>query len=115
MHILSIVLQIVLGLAFLMGGFTKFNSKQQIEAFKHYRLPAGFRIFTGIVEVVGAIALIAGIWNQGLAMYAALALAITMFFAVLTHLIRVNDPLSKSLPALILLILNVVVVIINWS
>lgn len=43
MHILSIVLQIILGVGFLLFGFMKFG-KQMAEEFKRYRLSSGMRI-----------------------------------------------------------------------
>ncbi|MDB5055869.1 MAG: hypothetical protein JWM44_3919 [Bacilli bacterium] len=115
MHILSVVLQIILGLGIIMSGLMKFNSKQQIAGFKRYGFSPAFRMFTGFVEVLEAIGLIAGIWNEKLAAYAALALAVTMFFAMLTHLVKVKDPFAKGVPSIIFLVLSVIVVIINWS
>jgi len=49
MHVTSIVLQVILGVMFLMAAFSKFGSKQQVEAFKHYGFSQGFRVFTGVV------------------------------------------------------------------
>ena len=67
MSVLSIILQIILGLGFLMFGFMKFGSKQMVEGFKHYGYPGWFRVFTGIVELIAAALVIAGIWNETLA------------------------------------------------
>ena len=52
MTVLSIILQVILGLGFLMFGFMKFGSKQMVEGFKHYGYPGWFRVFTGIVELI---------------------------------------------------------------
>ena len=67
MSVLSIVLQVILGLGFLMFGLMKFGSKQMVEGFKHYGYPGAFRVFTGLIEVIAAGLVIAGIWNEGLA------------------------------------------------
>ena len=48
MTVLSIILQGILGLGFLMFGFMKFGSKQMVEGFKRYGYPGGFRVFTGL-------------------------------------------------------------------
>jgi putative oxidoreductase len=52
-----------------MFGFMKFGSKQMVEGFKHYGYPGGFRVFTGMVEVISGVLVIAGIWNATLAAY----------------------------------------------
>jgi putative oxidoreductase len=61
MHILSIVLQSILGIGFLMFGFPKFGSKQLVDEFKRYKMSSAMRIFTGMVEVVSAAIVIIGI------------------------------------------------------
>ena len=66
MSVLSIILQVMLGLGFLMFGFMKFGSKQMVEGFKHFGYPGWFRVFTGLVELLSAILVIAGIWNNTL-------------------------------------------------
>ncbi len=114
MHITSIVLQIILGVMFLMAGVMKFGSKQQVEAFNHYGYSQGFRVFTGIVEIIGAAAMIVGIWYPVIATLAGLWLGITMLVATITH-IRVKDPAKVMTMPIILLILAVVVSILNWK
>jgi putative oxidoreductase len=112
MHIFSVVLQLILGLAFFMSCFMKFGSKQQVEAFKHYGYPQGFRIVTGVVEVVGAIGLIVGIWYPIVATLAGLWLGVTMLCAVITH-IRIKDPGKVMGAPIVLLILSVLVAVLN--
>lgn len=59
MDILAYVLQGLLTLMFLMAEYGKATgSKMHVEGFKHWRLPQWFRVVTGIVELVGAAALI---------------------------------------------------------
>ncbi|MBB3130107.1 putative membrane protein YphA (DoxX/SURF4 family) [Paenibacillus rhizosphaerae] len=60
MHILSIILQDILGLGFLMFGFMKFGSKQMVEVYKHYGYPGWFRFFTGFIEVISRFWLLRG-------------------------------------------------------
>lgn len=112
MHILSIVLQIILGIGFLLFGFMKF-SKQMVEEFKRYRLSSGMRIFTGLVEVLSAAIIIIGIWVSPYALVGAILMAITMFVAALVHLVRVKDPFAKAMMPIILLILAIIVIILN--
>ncbi|MDP5274779.1 DoxX family protein [Chengkuizengella axinellae] len=116
MDILVVILEVILGLAFLGAGFSKlFGAKGMVEDFKRYQLPQWFLPFTGFVEALGAVAIIIGIWLDSFSGWGALLLAVTMFFAVLTHLVKVKDPVSKALPAFILFVLALIVVIANWS
>ncbi|MZQ81379.1 DoxX family protein [Paenibacillus sp. 5J-6] len=112
MHILSIVLQIVLGIGFLLFGFMKFG-KQMADEFKRYRLSSGMRIFTGLVEILSAAIIIIGIWVSPYALIGAILMAITMFVAALVHLVRVKDPVAKAMMPIILFILAVIVIILN--
>ncbi|MFS1511073.1 DoxX family protein [Chengkuizengella sp. SCS-71B] len=116
MDIFVVILEAILGLAFLGTGFSKlFGAKAMVEDFRRYSFPKWFLPFTGFVEAVGAVALITGLWLDSLSGLGALLLAVTMFFAVLTHLVRVKDPVSKALPAFMLFVIALIVTISNWS
>jgi len=113
MSVLSIVLQSLLVLYYVVSGIAKiFGAKYWTEMFDHLKLSQGFRVFTGLVQLVGAIALIIGYWYTGLIAWAAIWLGITMLIACITHL-KVKDPISKNAPALFFLIINIVLIIIN--
>jgi putative oxidoreductase len=112
-HIAAIVLQVILALMFLMATFAKFWDKRQVEAFEHYGYPQWFRIVTGIVELIGAVGMIVGIWYPAVAPLAGLWLGITMLVAAITH-IRAKDPAKSLLFPVILLVLNVLVVLFQW-
>jgi uncharacterized membrane protein YphA (DoxX/SURF4 family) len=104
MHVFSIVLQILLGLAFLMSGFSKISgSKMQVDAFDHLRLPQWFRVVTGLVQLIGVVGLIVGIWVEGLAFWAGLWFAVIMFFALMAH-IRVKDPVKALIAPFVLMV-----------
>ena len=87
------VLQAILGLGFIMFGLTKFTSKEMVEGFKHFGYSAGFRIFTGTVEIVAAVLLIAGIWNGTLTAIGSFLVVATMIGAIFTH-IKIQDTLK---------------------
>lgn len=105
------ILLVLLTLAFLMFGWMKFTSPQMVEGFNHFGLPQWFRVVTGIVEVLAALLLFAGIWVSSLAFIGALILAATMIGAIITH-IRAKDPLSASSMPIVLLALNILVLIL---
>ncbi|HEY4600014.1 MAG TPA: DoxX family protein [Cerasibacillus sp.] len=112
MHIVAIILQVILGLGFIMFGIMKFTAKEMVEGFEHFGLPQWLRVVTGILELLGAAALIIGIWVPILAIIGGVGLAIIMFFAALTH-IRAKDPIQQAFMPTLLLILSVVVAILN--
>ncbi|BBI31005.1 DoxX family protein [Cohnella abietis] len=115
MHILSVILQSFLGIGFLIFGLSKFGSKQMVDEFKRYKLSPSTRIFTGLVEVISAAIIIIGIWIDPYAAIGGILMAVTMFFAVLVHLILVKDPAAKALMPCILLVLALAVISLNWN
>ncbi|MBO1511486.1 DoxX family protein [Metabacillus bambusae] len=114
MGVLSIILQVLLGVGFLMFGFMKFGSKQMVDEFVRYGYPVGFRIFTGLVEVITAVFVISGIWNDKLAAWGGLFIVGTMLGGIFTH-IKVKDPVNKMIMPIVLLILGLIVLIINFG
>lgn len=114
MSVLSIVLQVILGLGFLMFGLMKFGSKQMVEGFKNYGYPGAFRVFTGLIEVIAAGLVIAGIWINVLAAWGGLLIVVTMIGAILTH-IKIKDQLKQMFMPIILFILGLVVFLINYG
>ncbi|RBW68581.1 DoxX family protein [Bacillus taeanensis] len=114
MGIVLIILQVLLGLGFLMFGFMKFGSKQLVDEFKRYGYPAAFRIFTGLVEVIAAVLVIAGIWNETFAAWGGLLVVATMLGAIFTH-IKVKDPVKAMMMPIVLFVLGLVVLLINFG
>jgi putative oxidoreductase len=115
MDILAYVLQGLLALMFLMAGFGKVTgSKMHVEGFEHWKLPQWFRVVTGIVELVGAAALIIGYWEPSWAAAGALLLGITAIGGILTHL-RVKDSFKQTSTILVLGILAFILFFIRLS
>jgi hypothetical protein len=78
------------------------------EEFEVYGLPGWSVHVVGFLKLLFAVALIAGIWWQPLTRPAALGIALLMLGAVAMH-VKVKDPLKKSLPALTMLILSLII------
>ncbi len=98
------IAQGLLAAAFLAAGGAKLAAvPMMVQIFDQIGFGQWFRIVTGLVEVVGAVALLI----PGFAVVGAAWLGATMFFAVLTHLVVLH---SSPAPALVLLALNVLVV-----
>lgn len=112
MGILTVILQVFLGLAFFGAGSSKLAGAQQMrDNFDRFGYPRWFMYSTGAVEVVGAFGILAGIFVPVLAFWGGLLLAATMVGAVFTHL-RMKDVGSKIAPPAILLVLTIIVVVL---
>jgi uncharacterized membrane protein YphA (DoxX/SURF4 family) len=115
MDILSYLLQGLLGLVFLGAGISKLAGlKMHVDNFKQWNLPQWFRIVTGLVELVGAAALIVGYWEPSWAAAAGLWLGATMLVGTLVH-VRAKDSVQQTFPAIVLFLLPVVLFLIRMG
>ncbi|MGU3471246.1 DoxX family protein [Paenibacillus sp. D51F] len=115
MNIVVIVLQILLGAAFLGSGFSKVTgNKMQVDNFNALGLPQWFRVLTGLLQLAGAGALIAGFWLPSWLEWGALLLAIIMFGAVFFH-VKAGDSFGKAVPALVLTLLAAALLALRFS
>ncbi|GAA4360959.1 DoxX family protein [Kangiella marina] len=79
------VLTVVLAIIFLVSGGAKLLGLEfELEAFSRWGYPLWFMYLTGVIEVVGGVALLV----PRLASYAAVGLSVVMVGAVATHLIN---------------------------
>ena len=96
MTILTIVLQSVLALMFLMASSGKLSgAKVQVEGFNRWGLPQWFRVVTGLIELIGAGALIVGYWDASWIALGAIIIGITGIGGTITH-IRANDTMKET-------------------
>ncbi|WP_054024600.1 DoxX family protein [Bacillus sp. FJAT-28004] len=115
MEILALILQGLLGLMFLMAGLGKISgAKMHVDGFKQWGLPQWFRVVTGVVELVAAIALVIGFWEQSWAAAGALLLGVTAIGGILTH-VRVKDSLKQTFPIIFIGVLSFVLFFIRLS
>lgn len=109
MSIAMIILEILVGLAFLGSSSQKLTgSKSQKQDFERFGYPVWFMYLTGVLELTGAIGMFIGIFVPVWGALAGLLLAAVMAGAVTTH-IRVKDPVGKMAPASVLLVLALAV------
>jgi uncharacterized membrane protein YphA (DoxX/SURF4 family) len=98
------VLQGVVAAAFFAAGAAKLaGAAYMVQLFDQIGVGQWFRYATGLVEVIGALALVV----PGLASLGALWLGGTMVFAVLTHLVVLH---TNPVPAIVLGVLNALIV-----
>jgi uncharacterized membrane protein YphA (DoxX/SURF4 family) len=117
MDIVVIVIQIIIALGIFNVWVLRFGRRTEWrggsasnmkEEFRTYGLPGWMVQVVGFLKLLFAAGLIAGIWFPMLTRPAAIGLAILMLGAVAMH-VQVKDPLKKSLPALTMLVLSVIV------
>ena len=82
-----------------------------VEAFINWGYPQWFRIVTGLVEVVAAVLLIIGFWQETSALLGAAILVAVGIGGIITH-IRVKDSLKDTALILILGLLALLLLII---
>jgi putative oxidoreductase len=98
------VLQGVVATAFFAAGAAKLaGAAAMVQLFEQIGVGQWFRYATGLVELVGALALL----YPGFAAIGGLWLGGTMFFAILTHLFVLH---TSPLPAIVLVILTSLIV-----
>ena len=77
-------------------------------------LPEWSVYVVGVIKVVLAILLIVAIWVPGLRYFAAIGLALMLTGSVLMH-VKISDPLYKSFPAALFLVLCLIIAFVPDS
>lgn len=107
---ISRVLSIV---AFLWYGIQLMAFGAMEEDFQRYGL-SSYRKTVGTLEVAGALGLIAGYFAAPIGTFAAAGLSIVMCAGLLVRL-QFNDPWSYSIPAFILMLMNIFIGYVSFS
>ncbi|QOL13465.1 DoxX family protein [Dickeya dianthicola] len=101
--VVSWILRILAAAAFLAAGGAKLAGvPMMVGIFDAIGIGQWFRVVTGLVEVVGGIAILV----PATAAFGGLLLAATMFFAVLTHIFVIG---GNPVPAIVLLLVTATV------
>ena len=120
MEYVEIILKLIVGLSVLnvwllrAGKSTPWrggSANNMKEEFAAYGLPAWFMPVIGILKVLLSIGLIASLWYPALELYSAGGIGVLMLGAVTMH-IKVSDPLKKSFPAALFLLLCIVIILL---
>jgi hypothetical protein len=114
-----VILQIICALALLnvwilrnkkITNYRGGNAKNLKEEFQAYGLPVWIYYLVGFLKISSACLLIAGIWLPILVLPIACLILILMLGALTMH-IKVHDPLLKSVPAILMLIISLALII----
>ncbi|MDX1418993.1 MAG: DoxX family protein [Rubricoccaceae bacterium] len=121
MNWLSVLLQVVVGLGLLNVWLARSRSatayrggdaRSLKEEFAAYGLPEWMFYLVGALKVGAAVALLIGIWVPSLVGPAAAVVVVLMLGAIAMHL-KVKDPLMKSLPAALVLLMSVGILLLR--
>ncbi len=116
MSIVVIIVQVLLGLAFLGAGSLKLaGTKQSLQRRNHLQIALWFLRLTGAVEVLGALGMFVGIGVQWVSVVAAALLGATMLGAIYTHLILRKEAVQHSIAPAVLGLLALLVLIVHWA
>jgi hypothetical protein len=117
MKLLVLILQVIVALGLLNVWLLRFNkstayrggaAQTMREEFAAYGLPVWFCYLVGFLKVTSALALLAGFFLPELVFPAAAIIAVLMAGALAMH-VKVKDPAIKSLPALLVLVMCLVI------
>ena len=113
---MMIIMQAILAVFILVGGFIKlFRIPFQVEHRQCYQYPLWLMSVIGIVELIGAIGMIGGIWNPCLVFVSGVLFVILMIGAIHAHIFRAHQPIKMIIPATICLILSMMVIMWNFK
>lgn len=90
--------------AFLFFGITCLTTDYMVAEFQRYGL-AGFRVTVGLLQLMAAVAMIAGYFYPRLLLLSSAGLTLLMLLGVVTR-IRIGDTLVQTLPALSFFLIN---------
>lgn len=117
----STMLQLVVGLGLLNVWLVRAKSSTAFrggsaqslrEEFAAYGLPYWFFLLIGALKIGSGVLLLVGIWVPEVVRPAAATVAILMVGALSMHA-KVRDPLIKSLPAFLMLLMTVAIVLLR--
>ena len=110
MGIIIIILQIILGIVFIMTG-SKILSGAMKQDFARLGYPPIFNQITGIFEFVGGLGMLIGVLYNVIALLSSILLGATMFVGAISLIFLGKDPIKKAIPAIVLFLLNFIVFI----
>lgn len=98
---------------FLFYGFMCLFANGMEAEFERFGL-SQYRRLTGSLEVLGAVGLVVGVFVTEVMVAASAGLALLMVLGVITR-VRVRDSFVETLPAVILLLVNLFILFYAWN
>ena len=115
MNIALVILATLLGLMTAFSAVGKFSKNPKaVDMLRQLGITDSQIRLLGIVEVLGALGLLIGIWVPILGLLAAIGFVLYFLGAMIAH-VRAKDPMKDMAPALVLLILSIIVTILQFA
>ena len=115
MNIALVILATLLGLVTAFSAFGKFSKNPKaVDMLRQLGITDSQIRTLGIVEVLGALGLLVGIWIPILGLLAAIGFVLYFLGALIMH-VRSKDAAKDMGPALILLVLSIIVTILQFA
>ena len=115
MNIALVILATLLGLMTAFSAVGKFSKNPKaVDMLRQLGITDSQIRLLGIVEVLGALGLLIGIWVPILGQLAAIGFVLYFLGAMIAH-VRAKDPMKDMAPALVLLILSIIVTILQFA
>ncbi|MEI8261217.1 MAG: DoxX family protein [Actinomycetes bacterium] len=115
---MTIALIVLAGLLGLMTAFSAFGklskNARTVDMLHHVGLSDSQIRLLAVIEILGALGLLVGIWIPILGQLAALGFTIYFLGAAIAHA-RKKDPIKDIAPSLIILILAIIVTILQFA
>jgi hypothetical protein len=92
-------------LFFLFYGLQCFTSPFMVDEFRRFGMPDSQRILTGVLQLLGAAGLFAGLIIPALGLFSSAGLSLMMLIAFGVR-VRIKDGLAQSAPSLAFMIIN---------
>nr|WGD63071.1 DoxX family protein [Bacillus subtilis] len=113
---ISIITKVSLAVFMLAGGIIKVSRVPfQVEHWWHYQYPLWFLTVTGILEIAGALAMTAGIWNRYATIGAGVLFVVLMAGAIHAHMFRARQSVIMVIPAMICLIVSIMIIMGSYT
>ena len=115
MNIALIILTALLGLATAFSAVGKFSKNPKaVDMLRQLGITDSQIRTLGIVEVLGALGLLVGIWIPILGLLAAIGFVLYFLGALIKH-VRAKDAAKDMAPAVVLLVLSIIVTILQFA
>ncbi len=115
MNIALIILTALLGLATAFSAVGKFSKNPKaVDMLRQLGITDSQIRTLGIVEVLGALGLLVGIWIPILGLLAAIGFVLYFLGALIKH-VRAKDAAKDVAPAVVLLVLSIIVTILQFA
>ena len=115
MNIALVILAALLGLVTAFSAVGKFSKNPKaVDMLRQLGITDSQIRMLGIVEVLGALGLLIGIWVPILGQLAASGFVLYFLGAMIAH-VRAKAPMTDMAPALVLLILSIIVTILQFA